>query len=109
MKYTKTHIELLKIGAPMMTWGIMLENYMSALEEIERLQSENAWIPVSERLPETNKRIELFGGFEQTTHIGYRRESADQWESENGSFWHGQNYGLITHWRPLPQPPESEG
>ncbi|MFA5154338.1 MAG: DUF551 domain-containing protein [Clostridia bacterium] len=76
--------------------------------EIERLQSvEKAqeWIPVSERLPEPNKRIQFFGGFEQTTHIGYYREHATQWESENGGFWHGRNFILITHWQPLPPPP----
>lgn len=86
---------------------------LSALDEIERLQTENTtlreqarWIPVEERLPEPNKRIEFFGGFEQTTHIGYYREHATQWESENGGFWHGRNFGLITHWRELPLPPE---
>ena len=82
------------------------EYMLEALDEIERLQSEARWIPVSDRLPEVNKRIMFFGGFEQTTHIGYYREP--QWESENGGFWYGRNFGLITHWQPLPPPPTGE-
>jgi len=84
-------------------------NVPALLDELTRLQSvEKAqeWILVSEKLPEPNKRIQFFGGFEQTTHIGYYRDSAEQWESENGGYWHGKNFCLITHWRPLPPHPQ---
>ena len=79
---------------------------IEARQRIRELEEAQRWIPVSERLPEVNKRVEIFGGFEQTTHIGYYREHAKQWDSEDGGYWHGKNFGLITHWRPLPEPPE---
>ena len=77
-------------------------------QRIRELEEHQRWIPVSERLPEVDTRVEIFGGFEQTTHIGYYREHATQWDSEDGGYWHGKNFGLITHWRPLPPPPKSE-
>lgn len=77
-------------------------------QRIRELEEQQRWIPVSERLPEVDTRVEIFGGFEQTTHIGYYREHAKQWDSEDGGYWHGKNFGLITHWRPLPEPPEGK-
>ena len=79
---------------------------LQARQRIRDLEEQQRWIPVSERLPEVDKRVEIFGGFEQTTHIGHYREHAKQWDSEDGGYWHGKNFGLITHWRPLPEPPE---
>lgn len=77
-------------------------------QRIRKLEEAQRWIPVSERLPEVDTRVEIFDGFEQTMHIGYYREHAKQWDSEDGGYWHGKNFGLITHWRPLPEPPEVE-
>ena len=84
----------------------LVSNHQSLRAELERVKAKNEWIPCETRLPESNQRIEFYVGFERTTHIGYRREHATQWESENGGFWHGSNYSLITHWRPLPTAPE---
>lgn len=102
----------------LMTEGVLIdsktansiETELHALRaENERMREQSRWIPVSERLPEPNKRVEFFGGFEQTTHIGYYRKNPTLWESENdGRFWQGHNFCLITHWMPLPQPPEME-
>lgn len=67
------------------------------LDEIERLQAERRWIPVSERLPE---------------------EGAPVLSYENGIVFHDEYYPPInewecacmpSHWMPLPEPPESEG
>ena len=81
---------------------------LQARQRIRELEEVQRWIPVSERLPEVDTRVEIFGGFEQTTHIGHYREHATQWDSEDGCYWHGKNFGLITHWRPLPEPPEEK-
>ena len=86
--------------------GILIQLNHEKEERIRELEEAQRWIPVSERLPEVDTRVEIFGGFEQTTHIGYYRENAKQWDSEDGCYWHGKNFGLITHWRPLPEPPE---
>ena len=76
--------------------------------ELDRLREQVRWIPVSERLPKADTRVEIFSGFDQTIHIGHYREHATQWDSEDGCYWHGKNFGLITHWRPLPEPPEEK-
>jgi len=75
--------------------------------ELAELRERTRWIPRKEKMPEVDKRVEFFGGFEQTTYIGYYREHATQWESESGGFWHEKNFGFITHWRNLPEPPEA--
>ena len=93
-----------------------LIDYVEAVEaenarltaELEELRERTRWIPCKEKMPEVDKRVEFFGGFEQTTYIGYYREHTTQWESENGGFWHGKNFSFITHWMPLPEPPEEE-
>ena len=118
MKYTKEQVELLKIGAPMMTWGIMLENYISALDEIKRLQSENEWIPVSERLPENFESVQV--------RIDTQRKSINRLVVAEGQQYKGEwsfsselckLIGEVADdvtfkavdWRPLPASPESEG
>lgn len=58
------------------------------------------WIPVTERLPETGKRIIVCRGdkVEQGIYLGV-----------NG-WWkvYGANTKAVTHWMPLPEPPKEE-
>ena len=56
------------------------------------------WIPVTERLPETGKRIIVCRGdkVEQGVYLGV-----------NG-WWkvYGANTKAVTHWMPMPEPPK---
>lgn len=64
------------------------------------------WIPCSERLPEGVNRCLVFR-YDYVTKTRF----VDILWLEHGSWWnrlHGGNYA-VTHWMPLPEPPEMEG
>lgn len=64
------------------------------------------WIPCSERLPEGVNRC-LVCRYDYVTKTRF----VDILWLEHGSWWnrlHGGNYA-VTHWMPLPEPPEMEG
>jgi len=115
MKFNRERWRTLAENKPDELHSYIPQSSISELfDEIDRLTAELAelrertrWIPRKEKMPEVDKRVEFFGGFEQTTYIGYYREHATQWESESGGFWHEKNFGFITHWRNLPEPPEA--
>lgn len=65
------------------------------------------WITVKDRLPETNRTVlvympELFNNIRTAFYARY-------W-SENDEDWHeGWSTNMtVTHWMPLPEPPEEE-
>lgn len=83
-----------------------------------RQMKPSKWIPVSERLPEpisqtsgaNIKNTYLVARYENCNPKGYfyGYQLARYWKSG----WSGTDgsYGLsVTHWMPLPKPPESEG
>ena len=73
-----------------------LVEYVDALEaEVTRLREAARWIPVTERLPEKGKNIE---GIYQNKTYGVRLVIIDSIPV----------HPYVTHWRPLPQPPEDE-
>lgn len=84
------------------------------VEKYERLQSERRWIPVSERLPEDNGTeiseavltcYETNGGSGAVTIRGLL--NTGMWFDTSTGFL--VNPANVTHWMPLPEPPESEG
>jgi hypothetical protein len=88
--------------------GVATVTYTTAvitalLDEIERLQAERRWIPVSERLPEVKGRY--------ICSIMYKEEPKKIWVEQR--YWDGYGWdmytSIVTHWMPLPEPPESEG
>ena len=63
----------------------------------------SAWISVKERLPETARPVMCFNG--EYVAIGWRRIGNDD------GWFHDCSYDRlpgVTHWQPLPEPPESE-
>ena len=75
-------------------------------KRIAELEAERRWIPVSERLPEDRVTIlAAFNNREILTAKYYKYYSGfgsveNYWRIEG---WHSGN---VTHWMPLPEPPE---
>ena len=105
--------------------AVELEEAADAIEELSRLYAEerNAaveltgelaskprWIPVTEKLPETNVTVIVTDG--RSTGMGWI-DSYD-WEDYRGieRIWYAPNTLVaennITHWMPLPEPPKEE-
>ena len=82
-------------------------------KEIEKLRGQVPhWIPVEERLPEYGVRVLATDMYEEDdcTGIWTREEYPDDpdgccWIDERG-WWHALDE--VTHWIPLPEPPEAE-
>lgn len=71
------------------------------IESMPTLTPQNEWISVEDRLPEFDERVFVTDGF--YVGEGYINPSA-QWFRSNGF----QRLSDITHWMPLPAPPEKE-
>ena len=69
-----------------------------------KLEAAQRWIPVSEGLPEIGVRVLFYNNFIKNIHKGWY--SGDEWTSDIGIFYNGDKLKRITHWMPLPQPPE---
>ena len=77
-----------------------------------RLKRMDQWVSVKDRLPEVNKYVYLFSverkyGLGRLKNIG----GEYQWNvvTQYGFYYfHGDEFDDITHWMPLPDPPESE-
>lgn len=63
------------------------------------------WISVKKRLPKTNRRVlvyipELFNNIQTAFYARYWSENDEDWHEE----W--STNMTVTHWMPLPEPPE---
>jgi len=62
---------------------------------------EDGWIPVSERLPEAEAHVLVWA--DGTVQAQYRPDSLKyRWDCDT----YGLSADEVTHWRPLPAPPE---
>ena len=79
-----------------------------SVEVVERPR----WIPVTERLPKDEKDVLAYYGFKHDgvlsdqrfigTLCYFRFDPNPHWQHE------GQGKLTVTHWRPLPEPPEGD-
>jgi hypothetical protein len=76
---------------------------IALLTAIDALKQDNGWISVKDRMPEEGVDVLVYG------YIYLNRKGADVdfVERESGNFFY-YDEGEVTHWRPLPEPPESE-
>lgn len=85
---------------------VMLEGAASALEaadkELAELREANRWIPVSERLPEKEGDYLGYYSLEKVTFKArYRHGEWSALSNESYSaLWR------VTHWKPMPEPPQ---
>ena len=105
-----------------------IEDLIAALTASNKVIAKNKlkWIPVTERLPEDRQRVLAIEPLLTKPKTTYYRivyfsdnlESVDSLEFDGknrcGFYYYDSDYGFcevdgITHWMPLPQPPESEG
>ena len=69
-------------------------------DALNALENQPKWISVEERLPEENTSV--IAAFEDG-HVFQALYAYDGWD-----LWEGCT-GKITHWMPLPEPPEEDG
>ena len=80
----------------------LLDDAANAIEEL----SNPKWIPVTEALPELDKRVFVIGlfGFCGIYSL-IQVHDTTCWEDEYGYY---QDFEDVTHWMPLPEPPKEE-
>lgn len=96
--------------------SVMMIEAADAIEELSNIQIapekiiQTMWIPVTEQLPEVGKKVLVFayGNDTLTARMQKRTENGYPVFECNGIFLEMAKLGRITHWMPLPQPPESE-
>jgi len=71
--------------------------------EIDRLKSERRWIPVSERLPNRDGFYLILENVNQVAGY-YHWCKQFGWNTDGGRI----HIQTVTHWMPLPTPPEDE-
>jgi len=85
-----------------------MDRVLSILHEALAHSMTDKWIPVSERLPEPYRSVELFrpeeGAGEDQVLIGYYRKLQKGFYSDELE----EIIDGVTHWMPLPEPPEKE-
>lgn len=72
---------------------------IALLTAIEVLEQDNEWISVKDRMPEE--------GVDVLVYLNRKGADVDFVDRESGNFFY-YDEGEITHWRPLPELPESE-
>lgn len=82
---------------------------MALLTAIDALEQDNGWISVKDRRPEPNTWIMVYIKYPSPAFEFER--GIQEMSNIKKVFYYGEGFycefGTITHWRPLPEPPES--
>jgi len=70
------------------------------------LREQVRWIPVSERLPEYGKAVLVMTTTSVLPRIGRHSPTISQWATTDLLYYHDISYSQVTHWMPLPKPPD---
>ena len=79
---------------------------MAAADEIEHLRNEHRWIPVSERLPPEGQEVLAWNNGGQCEKPWQGCVLCEHKNGEWREFQERDLYPGVTHWMPLPEPPE---
>ena len=80
---------------------------MKKMVDVNSSNNSNGWISVKERLPEDISDV-LILSKEKESCVGYYRSSDNDWNMYNPCCsFHMELHG-VTHWMPLPKPPEEK-
>lgn len=77
--------------------------------EAERDALRDSWrfIPCTERLPAQGVRVLV--DINGTVKIAKLWKVRPQWETDDGLYYHGDNFSFVVGWLPLPEPPADGG
>ena len=87
------------------------ERIIGVIETVPTIEAEPVrhWIPCSERLPEKTGYYLVCDSTAEFDNIRGRQDVSKFVIGRHGGHWYGAIRGeYITHWMPLPEPPESE-
>ena len=82
-----------------------LAGYQAAKDEMNSSNNSNGWISVKDRLPEDGVKVLVVSDGET---------GASEWQYKRiWGWWHEGGFGwtigdTVTHWAPLPKPPEAK-
>lgn len=101
-----------------------VEKGMGLLDKADKLLDaiKPPWIPVTERLPDTMKDKSVYSGWSEEIapsddvlcYLGSEHRQTVAWYSHTYKEWTTVDentvyeYGEVTHWMPLPEPPKEE-
>lgn len=75
---------------------------LELVELTGELASKPRWIPVSERLPEARDHVLVYAGFFQPFNEVSYIDAEGKWRFA----YDDTEVPIVTHWQPLPEPPE---
>ena len=79
-----------------------LNDYHDMLMKIPAV---NRWIPCSERMPEKDTSVIIYAAGHRVSAYYDAANGVFRLTEENGLFY---RKSAVTHWMPMPEPPESE-
>lgn len=80
----------------------------AVLDSIDSQPTVNQWIPVTERLPETNATVGIFTK-SRSIYLGVYTVRHGTWREEGFIVAPGfMRISNVTHWMPMPEPPKGD-